>query len=108
LAEGMEVKAPDGGDRLYFGMMAPHGYEEKPIHVMTAQGPRAALKRFDFVNKPKLSFEVWVLKTAAQETRHIGEDDLVAILTHTQENGCGASRSQGEGKFDVVEFSKIS
>lgn len=107
LAEGLEVKAPDGSDRIYLDRMKPDGVEEKAIHVMTAQGPRSALRKFDFVEKPKLRFEVWVLKTAAQETRHVGEDQIVEILTHAQENGLGASRSQGEGKFDVVEFSEI-
>lgn len=107
LAEGLEVKALDGCDRIYLDRMKPDGTEEKAIHVMTAQGPRAALKRFDFVNKPTLMFEVWVLKTAPQETRHIGEEELVLILTHAQENGGGASRSQGEGKFNVVEFQKL-
>jgi hypothetical protein len=108
LAEGMEVKSPDGGDRLYFGLKEPSGTWENAIHVNTAQGPRSALRRMDYVSKPKMSFEIWVLKTAAQELRHIGEDDLVNILRHAQENGLGASRSTGEGKFDVIEFQKVS
>lgn len=107
LCEGMEVKAPNGGEYVRIGK-EPSGAEETAIHVMTAQGPRTALKKYDFVSQPILKFEIWVLKTAAQETRHIGEDDLIKILTHAQENGVGASRSTGEGKFDVVEFSKIS
>lgn len=107
LAEGMEVKAPNGGDRIYLGVKVASGTHENAIHVMTAQGPRTALRRMDYVTKPTLKFEVWILKTAAQETRHIGQDELVDILRHAQENGLGASRSQGEGKFDVVEFAKL-
>lgn len=107
LAEGCEVKALDGSDRIYFDRKTPDGTEEKAIHVMTAQGPRSALARFDYVTRPKLAFEIWVLKTHAAETRHIGEDELVRILTHAQENGLGASRSQGEGKFDVLTFNKL-
>lgn len=106
LAEGLEVKAPDGSDRIHLGVKEPSGTYENAIHVMTAQGPRTALRRMDYVVAPRISFEVWVLKTAAQETRHIGENELVSILQHAQENGLGASRSQGYGKFDVVEFSK--
>lgn len=109
LAEGLEVKAKtDPRDRLYFGKKKADGTEEKAIHVMTAQGPRSALKRFDYVLEPRFEFEIWVLKTHAQETRHIGEEELVAILQHAQENGLGASRSQGEGKFDVVEFHALT
>lgn len=103
LAEGMEVKALDGSDRLRLGK-APSGNEERAIHVKTAQGPRTALKRFDYVTKPVLEMEIWVLHTAGQEKRHIGQKELTSILMHAQENGLGASRSQGEGKFDVVEF----
>jgi hypothetical protein len=110
MAEGMEVKANEFNgrtDRVYLGKKAPDGTDESAIHVMTAQGPRTALRRMDYVTQPEISFEIWVLKTATQETRHIGEEQLVEILTHAQENGLGASRSQGEGKFEVVEFQKI-
>lgn len=108
LAEGSEVKAVDGGSRLYLDRKEPDGFEERPIHVMTAQGPRTAIKRIDYVEKAELAFQVWCLKTAAQETRHIGEKELTQILALAQENGAGADRSQGGGKFDVVEFEKIS
>lgn len=107
LHEGAEVKAPDGGDKLYLERQEPDGSEERPIHVMTARGPRNALKRVDYVNGARLAFEVWVLKTAAQETRHIGEKELTKILTFAQENGLGADRSIGYGKFDVIEFGKV-
>lgn len=115
MAEGMEVKSIDGnlpnangGARIYLGKKAPDGTDEGAIHVMTAQGPRAALRRMDYVTEPTLSFEIWVLKTDPKEDRHIGEKQLIEILTHACENGLGASRSQGEGKFDVVEFQKTS
>lgn len=108
LAEGAEVKALDGGDRLrWLPADAPVVDEERPIHVQTAKGPRTALKRVDYVERVTFDFEVWVLKTASAEKRHIGEDDLALILTHAQENGLGADRSCGQGKFDVVEFTRL-
>lgn len=107
-AEGSEIKGLGGSDRIYLDRKVPDGTDEKPIHVMTAQGPRTALKRFDYVTQPKISFEIWVLKTAAGEKRHIGEEDIVYVLTFLQENGIGADRSQGEGKFSVLEFEKIA
>lgn len=108
VSEGMEVKAVDGTDRIYFDKTAPDGVDERPIHVQTAQGPRAALKRSDYVEGVEIMFSIWVLKTAPAETRHIGEQDLVQILTFSQENGLGADRSQGAGKFDVVMFEKAA
>lgn len=107
LAEGLEVKALHGGERLHLGLKVPSGTYENAIHVMTAQGPRTALRRMDYVEQPALTFEVWVLGTAPQETRHIGEKELVAILQHAQENGLGASRSQGYGKFNVTKFEVV-
>ena len=105
LAEGMEVKGlPPTPERLYLGCEQPDGHNEGPIHVKTAQGPRTSIKRVDYVERAELRFEIWVLKTAAQEKRHIGKADLERILTHAQENGLGADRSQTRGKFDVVKF----
>ena len=88
-------------------LAVPDGSEEGPIHVMTAQGPRTALKRQDFVEEAMLAFDVWILKTESAEKRHLGEKDLHHMLTHAQENGLGASRSQGNGKFDVIEISRL-
>lgn len=107
IQHGFEVKAPGGSPRIRLGVKEPTGRDEKAIHVMTAQGQRNALKRVDYVEAPEVHFEVWVLHTAPAETRHIGEKELVEMLTLAQENGLGADRSQGAGKFDVVQFSVI-
>jgi CRISPR/Cas system CSM-associated protein Csm4 (group 5 of RAMP superfamily) len=106
-AEGCEVKGPDHESRVYLGVKVPDGTDENVVHAMTPQGPISGIKHVDYVRKPKLTFEVWVLKTAPAETRHISEDDLVEILTFSQENGVGADRARGMGKFDVVEFGKV-
>lgn len=108
LAEGTEVKSMVGGDRIYLGVKEPSGTDESAIHVVTAQGPRTALRRMDYVEKPEVRFQIWVLKTDGNEKRHIGEEQLTDILKHAQENGLGASRSQGQGKFWVTEFKKVS
>jgi hypothetical protein len=109
VCEGMEVKALDGDDsRVFLGKPQSDGCVEKPIHVMTAQGPRTALKRVDYVERPLVEFELWLLKTHPSETRHLTEEDIIEILRFSQENGLGADRSQGCGKFDVVEFTKVS
>ena len=101
---GFEIKSPTGDDRLYLGTKTPTDFAEGPIHVQTPQGPRTAIKRVDFVEGTEITFEIWVLSTHASETRHIGESDIVQMLTFGQENGIGADRSQGHGKFDVKAF----
>lgn len=104
---GFEIKSMTGGDRIHIGRPKADGYSEGPIHVQTPQGPRTALKRVDYVERPTLTFEVWVLSTAPAETRHVGQEDIETMLTFAQENGLGADRSQGMGKFDVVSFDVV-
>jgi hypothetical protein len=112
---GFEIKSLMQGapaDRIYLmsdgkHVKKPTAYAEGPIHVQTPQGPRTALKRVDYVERPVLEFEIWVLRTEAAEKRHVGQDEIVKMLTFGQENGVGADRSQGHGKFDVLEFEAI-
>lgn len=95
------------GTRLPLGREKPDGTDEKPIHVMTPQGPRTALKRVDYVTGAVISFRLWVLETEPAEKRRITEDDVVRVLTLAQEDGLGADRSQQQGKFDVVHFKRV-
>jgi hypothetical protein len=104
---GFEVRGHGGDSKVYIDAKNV-GTVEGAIHVMTPQGPRNALKRVDFVGpESTLEFEVWILKTAPQETRHLGEEDLKKLFQLAQEDGLGANRSQGSGKFDVVVFKTL-
>jgi hypothetical protein len=81
----------------------PDGRIERPISVVTRQGPRTAIKRADYVEEPTIRFRVKILAGG------IGDGLMTpAALADTfelgQEVGLGADRSQGEGTFDVVEF----
>jgi hypothetical protein len=108
IQHAFEVKAPDGGSKIRFKTMNG-GTEEGAIHVMTPQGPRSALKRVDYTGEGTvLKFEIWVLGTQPAESRHLGQAEIEEMLKLAQENGLGANRSQGSGKFDVIEFSKIA
>lgn len=119
-SEGMEVKGLQHERRLHFQkreptgnyvyVTAPTGTQEATVHVTTAKGKVSGIKRVDYLEEDDLilSFEVWILKTDTHEKRHVGEKDLVEILRFSQENGLGADRSQGYGKFDVVELRKLS
>lgn len=76
------------------GVAEPSGTREKPIHVMTARGPRTALKRTDYVSDVKLVCRLKVL-----DDGFITEEMLRTILDHASANGLGADRSQGYGTF---------
>ncbi len=86
-------------DKVYLGVTEPSGREEKPIHVMTRQGLRSALKRYDYVERPRITFNLKVLDDGQITDKHLGD-----ILEYAQDAGLGADRSQGMGKFDLVEF----
>ncbi len=79
------------------------GDEERAIHVMTAQGPRTALKRCDFVNGPvELSFTIRVMDDGV-----VDEDLVRVLLDFAGWNGLGAERSQGSGLFEVSSLKAI-
>lgn len=67
---------------------------ERPIHVMTRQGPRSALKRTDVCRDVKVTAELRVLDDGI-----ISEATLRSILDHASVNGLGTDRSQGAGTF---------
>lgn len=67
---------------------------ERPIHVMTAQGPRTALKRTDYVDDVDVTCTLEVLDDGV-----ITEKILRLVLDHAARNGLGTDRSQGNGTF---------
>lgn len=112
-------------DRVYLGKKEVDGTISGVVHAMTPQGPIAALKKVDYVERPLIRFTVTCLnesfmcKTEDPEKvaagakgtsgrKRIGCKDIVlALLHHGRELGMGADRSQGYGKFDIVEFEEI-
>lgn len=80
--------------RLPLGYGAPAGYWEHPVHVMTMQGPRSALKRSDYVEHVDLHATLRVL-----EDRVITEATLRAILDLGAWKGFGAERGLGNGRY---------
>lgn len=86
----------------------PDGFVEKAIHVMTAQGPRDALKRSDYVLKATVVFEIWMVKPYHEDGRTmLAKSHLEAMFKLGEENGLGASRTQGYGKYNLVKLEAI-
>lgn len=111
LQHGLVIKP----DRIYLTrngtpIQEVDGQAEGPIHVMGPQGPRTALKRQDYVLAPVITFKVRVVNPIGkEETDYLKEDMLRAIFKWAEDGiGLGASRSQDEGKFDIVTFNRIN
>ena len=89
----------------------PDGWEERPIHVDTPQGPRSALKRSDYVENVVLEFKVKVLdeplkdknKNLVNPAAYLG-----LLLNYMCDNGFGGDRSQGYGKLRLANFKASS
>jgi hypothetical protein len=86
----------------YVPVKTPHGYVDRIKHISDASGRRSAIGRHDFFEKARLKFEIWWVNNGTYSV-----DDLKKLLALGQDNGLGASRSQGMGRFDVTEFTVI-
>lgn len=76
----------------------PHGIEMMIGHVVGPTGPRSTLGYHEFVKGAKLHFTI---RVAADSVPHEAWPDIWVL---GQENGLGATRSQGFGKFDIERF----
>lgn len=88
-------------DRFILVGDEPTGTVERAIHVMTAQGPRTALKRTDYVDDAVVVCTLKVLDDGI-----INDERLTAILDHASLNGLGTDRSQGNGTF-TYDLAKV-
>jgi len=100
----------------------PDGFQDRVVHVMTAQGPRSAIKRVDYLRAPlHLEFDVlvaepnkavhWTQSRSQSKKKETGQalptnwDEAWSQMWRlAQELGLGANRSQGIGKFNVTRF----
>jgi hypothetical protein len=91
------------GQKIYLDRMVADGTETRPISVITRQGPRTAIKRFDYVDQPEITFTIRVLAGGVGNGL-IPIERIADIMELGCELGIGADRSQGEGTFDVVSL----
>lgn len=89
-------------DRIYLDRMEPDGVEMIVGHVTGPQGPRSTLGYHEYVTQPLITFDVLVAKDC------IPDNWWPDMWTHQEENGIGALRSQGHGRFDIVAWDKVS
>jgi len=103
--EDENPERPWDQDRIYLGTdpNIPLSSIDTCGHITGPQGPRNILKRNDYVERPLLKFRVCILKGQTKFTKKA----LAKTLSLAQDGGLGASRSQGYGRFKVVELTKL-
>jgi len=70
------------------------GQFDQPVHVITRQGPRNALKIIRFLNQPSLSFHFRLLKD-----KEITPEKIEKIFEYGTIHGYGGERGMGEGRY---------
>ncbi|MCL2393081.1 MAG: hypothetical protein FWC87_00210 [Acidimicrobiaceae bacterium] len=109
LAERVFVDPRIGGCPIICGCGETHQpgdilhLTERPIQVMTMQGPRTSLKAVEYATDVPLQFNIRILRDGIVKETH-----LRTILEYLQDGGLGADRSQGSGTFDLIDFEQIA
>lgn len=98
--EKIYLNVDDGDDSIAFEK--PTDHLEMVAHVVGPRGPRSTIKRHDYVERPFINIEIWVV-----DNEMIPMQAIKDMLTLGQEIGLGCSRSQDFGKFDLVSFEEI-
>jgi CRISPR/Cas system CSM-associated protein Csm4 (group 5 of RAMP superfamily) len=75
----------------------PDGYVDKVKHIDDAAGKRSALGRHDYLDRAEMMFVLSWPKSSTLE-----DSEVKRTLALCQDEGLGASRSAGNGKFDVI------
>ena len=96
-------------DRIPLGMTEPSGVELFVGHVSGAGGERSTLTYFEYAQRPAITFHVMESKVVLDKDQpgSLTREQWAIIFVSMQEQGIGALRSQGHGRFDVTAFDKI-
>lgn len=88
-------------DRVYLGCTEPDGIELFIGHTNGPRGPQSNINYVEYVANASIEF---TLKVARDDIPH---EAWPQIWQLAQENGLGALRSQGFGRFDIVEWEPV-
>jgi hypothetical protein len=89
------------GDIVPLGRTEPDGVDMVIGHVVGPQGPRSTLTYHEYVQQARCSFVVMSANDC------ISADQWGLLLQHSAENGIGALRSQGHGRYDVLDVTRL-
>lgn len=89
-------------DKLWLGVPEPTGIELMIGHLTGPIGPRSTLGYHEYIEGATLAFDVLVVRDC------ITEAQWREIWVHAQENGFGALRSQGFGRFYLTKWDRVT
>lgn len=88
-------------ERIYLGRKEADGIHLFIGHTTGPRGPQSNLTYYQYVNRAQVTFIVKVFEDG------IAADRWPVIWTLAEENGLGSLRSQENGKFDIIEWTKV-
>lgn len=83
-------------DRLHLGVTEPSGINQRFVHTFRGSG----IQYEEYVTDAKIDFTVMA-------DHDFSERDWAAIWTSGEQQGIGASRSQGYGRYEVTRWDRI-
>lgn len=83
-------------DRLYLGVAQPTGINQRFVHTFRGSG----IQYEEYVTDAKVDFTVMC-------DHDFSEKEWAAIWTSGEQQGIGASRSQGYGRYEVTRWDRI-
>lgn len=89
-------------DHVRLSRTDPDGIDLFIGHVSGAKGPQSTLTYHQYVERAAIDFDVMVCKD------EVSPEHWPEIWIHAQENGLGALRSQGFGRFDIEQWETVS
>jgi hypothetical protein len=89
-------------DQLWLGVTEPAGVEMTIGHVFSPTGPRSIVGYHEFVQNATLEFRVLTMRDC------LTPEQWADLWVHAQENGLGALRSQGFGRFYIEQWERIN
>jgi len=88
-------------DKIWLGVDDPTGVHLFVGHPSGPRGPQSNLTYYEYVERPEIEFDVIVAQDA------VDDDHWPEMWQLGQENGLGALRSQGFGRFDIEEWEQV-
>lgn len=89
-------------DHISLGVANPTAIDLSIGHITGKDGPRSTLDYYEYVEHAAVTFDVMVLQD------RVPVDRWPQIWRYAQENGLGAKRSQGFGRFDIEGWERVT
>jgi len=101
-------RVKDNGDEYY--LSEPDEQIQKTARVSDAAGSRSVVKLHDALHKVRMRFELAIVSNLlpGRASATLRDKDYARIFAAMQDNGLGACRSQGYGKFKLIRCDKLT